>query len=223
MQQFPDASQAFSRSGYLAEVTLALLYIRDTNASGRLSIRNGEQFGIAHLYFKQARLVHATGDKRDGGIILRDLLSWTKGAIRFDTAATIDYEDVTWQQAQIFARWLSFLELRAALYGIPQSRLNGLMHSLTTSLPGKPLTMPSEVVNYEEYHDAAGTRQWQRLSEGVNQVIDRTVPKEQREQIQQVSQSAMHHMSTLLQQTGEATQSLARRVVQVFQEKRASE
>ena len=107
MQHSPDSSSASSRPGYLAEVTLVMVRIRDTAASGRLSIRNGEQFGIAHLYFKQALLVHVTGDKRDGEIVLQDLLSWSKGNVRFDLASTVEYEDVTWQQAQIFARWLS--------------------------------------------------------------------------------------------------------------------
>src|SRR5579872_5880922 len=168
MQHSPESSSALSRPGYLAEVTLAMVHIRDTAASGRLSIRNGEQFGIAHLYFKQALLVHVTGDKRDGEIVLQDLLSWSKGNIRFDAAITVDYEDITWQQAHIFARWLSFLEMRALVQGVPQSRLNGLMHSLTASLPGQPLTLPQEVKQHEEYSETTGVRQRQRINE-VNQ------------------------------------------------------
>src|SRR5438552_12037364 len=109
MQHSSGFSPVFSRPGYLAEVTLALMSLRDSNASGRLSIRNVEQFGLAHLYFRHARLVHVTGDKRDGEVVLNDLLSWSKGCVRFDTAITVKYEDVTWQQAQVFARWLAFL------------------------------------------------------------------------------------------------------------------
>ena len=212
MQHSPDSSSASSRPGYLAEVTLAMIHIRNSAASGRLSIRNGEQFGIAHLYFKQAHLVHVTGDKRDGEIVLQDLLSWSKGNIRFDAAITIEYEDVTWQQAQIFARWLSFLEMRALLLGIPQSRLNGLVHSLTASLPGQPLALPQEVTNYEVYSETAGVRQWQRISEGVNQVVDRAISKEQ---LQHVSHSAVQHINTFMHQTSQVTQ----RFVKVLQEK----
>jgi len=215
MQHSPDSSSASSRPGYLAEVTLAMVRIRDTTASGRLSIRNGEQFGIAHLYFKQALLVHVAGDKRDGEIVLQDLLSWSKGNIRFDAAISVDYEDVTWQQAQIFARWLSFLEMRALLQGIPRSRLNGLMHSLTGSLPGQPLALPQEVKHYEEYSETAGIRQRQRIGGRVNQVVERAISKEQ---LQHVSHSAVRHMNTFVQQTGQVTQ----RFVKVLQEKRRS-
>lgn len=212
MQHPPDSSSASSRPRYLAEVTLVMVHIRDTTASGRLSIRNGEQFGIAHLYFKQALLVHVTGDKRDGEIVLQDLLSWSKGNIRFDAASTVEYEDVTWQQAQIFARWLSFLEMRALLQGIPRSRLNGFVHSLTGSLPGQPLALPRAVKHYEEYSETAGVRQWQRISGGVNQVVERAISKEQ---LQHASHSAVRHMNTFMQQTSQVTQ----RFVKGLQEK----
>ena len=212
MQHSSDSSLASSRPGYLAEVTLAMIHIRNSAASGRLSIRNGEQFGIAHLYFKQALLVHVTGDKRDGEIVLQDLLSWSKGNIRFDAAITVEYADVTWQQAQIFARWLSFLEMRALLHGISQSRLNGLMYSLTSSLPGQPLALPEEVKHYEVYSETANVRQWQRISEGVNQVVDRAIPKEQ---LQHASHSALQHMNTFMHHTSQMTQ----RFVKALQEK----
>ena len=65
MERTSDLRMHSSRPGFLAEVTLALLIIRDGRASGRLSLRNAEQFGIAHLYFDEARLIHVTGDKRD--------------------------------------------------------------------------------------------------------------------------------------------------------------
>ncbi len=212
MQHSSDSSSVSSRPGYLAEVTLAMIHIRNSADSGRLSIRNGEQFGIAHLYFKQALLVHVTGDKRDGEVVLQDLLTWSKGNIRFDAAITAQYEDVTWQQAQIFARWLSFLEMRALVLGIPPSRLNGLMHSLTASLPGQPLALPQEVKNYEVYSEAAGFRQWQRISDGVNQVVDRAISKEQ---LQHVSHSAVQHINTFMHQTSQVTQHF----VKVLQEK----
>src|SRR5262245_344123 len=110
MERTSDLRMHSSPPGYLAAVTLALLFIRDRRASGRLSLRNGEQFGIAHLYFNEARLIHVTGDKRDAEEILNDLLSWTKGSVRFDSGMLVRFESLTWQQAQIFGRWLAFLE-----------------------------------------------------------------------------------------------------------------
>ena len=219
MQRSHATSSSSSRPGYLAEVTIALMRIRDTGASGRLSLRNGEGFGLAHLYFNHSRLVHVTGDKRDGAAVLQDLLTWSKGSIRFDAALMVDYEDLTWQQARVFTRWLSFLEMRAIMHGIHQQQLQGLTHSLTLSLPVQPVVLPQEVKDYEEYNDSAGKRQWQRLGEGVSQFMERTLPREQREQIQQATLSAAQHVHSLAQQTGQATQDLARRAVKAFQEK----
>jgi hypothetical protein len=219
MQRSHATSSSFSRPGYLAEVTIALMRIRNTSASGRLSLRNGEGFGLAHLYFNHSRLVHVTGDRRDGAAVLEDLLTWSKGSIRFDAAFMVDHEDLTWQQAQVFTRWLSFLEMRAMLQGIPQQYLQGLTHSLTLSLPAQPVALPQEVKDYEEYNDSASKRQRLRLGEGVGQFMERTLPGEQREQIQQVTLYAAQHVQALAQQTGQATRALAQRAMKAFQEK----
>ena len=145
MDRTSDLHEHSSRPGFLAEVTLALLFIRDTRASGRLSLRNGEQFGIAHLYFNEARLIHVTGGKRDAEDILQDLLNWTKGGVRFDTGMLVAFESVTWQQANIFGRWLAFLEMRGRMQGIAQARLAGLARGMMLPLPGEPIALPDEV------------------------------------------------------------------------------
>jgi hypothetical protein len=195
MQRSHSTSSSFSRPGYLAEVTIALIRIRNTGASGRLSLRNGEGFGLAHLYFNHSRLVHVAGDRRDGAAVLEDLLTWSKGSIRFDAAFMVDHEDLTWQQAQVFTRWLSFLEMRAMLQGIPQQYLQGLTHSLTLSLPAQPVALPQEVKDYEEYNDNAGKRQ------------------------RQVTLSVAQHVQALAQQTSQTTRALAQRAMKAFQEK----
>ena len=89
-----------------------------------------------------------------------DLLSWSKGNIRSDAASTVEYADVSLQQAQIFARWLSFLEIAC------HPPLKWFVHSLTGSLPGQPLALPQEVKHYEEYSETEGVRQWQRIAKG---------------------------------------------------------
>ena len=168
-------------------VTLALLHIRDTRATGRISIRNAERFGLAHLYFNAARLIHITGDKRAGEVILNDLLTWSRGSVRFDAALLVNYETVTWQQAQIFARWLAFLEMRGAMHGIPRARLDGFVQSFTANLPRQPIALPEEIEYYDEHEEVALARQWQRLNEGIQHLIERTVAEEQRQQLKQVS------------------------------------
>ena len=214
MEQSFDPRMHSSRPGFLAEVTLALLIIRDRRASGRLSLRNGEQFGIAHLYFKEARLIHVTGGKRDAEGILTDLLSWTKGSGRFDSGMLVTFESLTWQQAQVFGRWLAFLEMRGLMQGIAQERLEGLARDMLLHLPGEPIALPDEVEYREEYEAEARARQWQRINEGARQLVERTLSDEQREQLKQLA----HGVQQVVAQAGEATQDLARRASRATQE-----
>jgi hypothetical protein len=214
MERTSDLRLHSSRPGFLAEVTLALLFIRDRRASGRLSLRNAGQFGIAHLYFNEARLIHVTGDKRDAEGILTDLLSWTKGSVRFDRGMLVTFEDLTWQQAHIFGRWLAFLEMRGIMQGIAQERLEGLARSLALQLPGEPIALPDEVEYREEYEMEARARQWQRINEGARQLVERTLSDEQREQLKQFTQGVQQ----AVMQAGEATQDLARRASRATQE-----
>jgi hypothetical protein len=207
-------SSSSSRSGYMAEVTRALLFLYDTGASGRLSLRHSEHFMIVHLYFKEARLVHVAGNKSDVTILLNDLLTWTRGSVRYDAGRQVSYETLTWQQAQIFARWLAFIEMRGIMQGIARARLQGLTQGLTAHLPGEPITLPEEIANYEEYVEAARARQWQRFNEGIQQLIERAMTDEQREQLKQATQ----RVNQALQQAGEATQDVAKRMSRAAQE-----
>jgi hypothetical protein len=214
MERTSDLHPHPARPGFLAEVTLDLLYIRDTRATGRISIRNAERFGLAHLYFNAARLIHITGDKPAGEVILNDLLTWSRGSVRFDAALLVNYETVTWQQAQIFARWLAFLEMGGVMHGIPRARLDGFVHSFTESLPMQPIALPEEIEYYDKHEEVALARQWQRLNEGVQHLIERTVAEEQRQQLKQVSQ----RVNGVVQQAGDVTQELAKRAFKATQE-----
>lgn len=214
MERTSNQRMHSSRPGFLAEVTLALLFIRDRRASGRLSLRNAEQFGIAHLYFDEARLIHVTGDKCDAEDILTDLLRWTKGSVRFDSGTLVTFENLTWQQAHIFGRWLAFLEMRGIMQGIAEERLEGLARSMMLHLPGEPIALPDEVKYYEEYEAEARARQWQRINEGARQLVEHTLSDEQREQLKQFARGVQE----VVIQAGEATQDLARRASRATQE-----
>jgi hypothetical protein len=207
MQHSTDFARYMTPDGYLGQVTRALLFIGDSRATGRLSLRNGERFGIIHLYFQAARLVHVAGNKHSAEEMLNDLLTWSKGDVRFDSDLLVPFESLTWQQAQLFGRWLAFLEMRGIMQGIARERLQGLAHRLTGHLPGEPIELPAEIAHYEEYNDAARVRQWQRLNEGVHQLVERAISEEQREQLKQTAQ-----------QLGVATQSVVKRLSRVAQE-----
>lgn len=218
MQRSSGLSSRFARPNYFAEVTLALVRVRDVRSSGRLSVRNCEGTGLAHLYFRDACLVHVAGDKRDAESVLNDLLSWSKGHVRFDSAIAVDYEDVTWQQGEIFARWLSLLEMHGVTHGIARSRLIGLTQRLTAQLPGKPIVLPAIVEHYEEHKEATRAQQWQQLNEGMQHFIERALPGEQREQLWRFSQSTAQYVGEAVQQAGRVTHELTKRAAQVTQE-----
>jgi hypothetical protein len=213
MEYTSELYPQMSRPDYLAEVTLALLHIRDTRASGRLSVRNADRFGLVHLYFKQAHLTHITGAKCDGEVMLNDLLTWTKGSVRFDPAVEVYYETLTWQQAQLFTRWLTFLEMRGIMHGIPRTRLDGFAHSMTAHLPREHIALSKEVEQHEE-HEEALIHQWQHLNEGIHHLVERALTEEQREQLRQVS----HRMNDLMRQASDVTQDLAKRAAKATQE-----
>jgi len=133
----------FARLNYFSSVTIALIEIHEHLYTGRLSIRNNDRVGLVHLYFKERRLIHVAGYKRDAEDVLHDLLTWTKGKVRFDPAVTVNYEDVSWQQAEIFTRWVALLEMHGLAHGIARSQLYALTHHLTVHLPKKPIGIPS--------------------------------------------------------------------------------
>jgi hypothetical protein len=139
-----------ARLNYFSTVTLALLEIYEHVYTGRLSIRNNERVGLVHLYFKERRLVHVAGYKRDAEDVLHDLLTWTKGKVRFDPAVTVDYEDVSWQQAEIFTRWVALLEMHSIAYGISRNQLCALTQHLAMYLPQKPIALLPPVESHEK-------------------------------------------------------------------------
>ncbi len=192
MMNSPDTISHSSRSDYFSQVMLILIQMRHNRPSGRLSLRNGDRFGLAHLYFKEGLLVHVTGDKGDGEEVLNDVITWSKGYARFDQEKIMNYVNITWQQTEIFTQWLSLLEMRAIAHGIPRSQITGLTQHLTVALPKKPIAMP--------------------------QVVDRTFSEEQREQFHVLSQSTAERMGEIMQRAGRVTQSIKRRAAKATQE-----
>ncbi|GHO43071.1 hypothetical protein KSX_12340 [Ktedonospora formicarum] len=116
-----------------------LIGIRDRRSTGRLSIRSCDRHGLVHFYFQNACLMHVMGDRCDGDALLNDLLGWRKANLRFDPDVFAPYEDVTWQQAELFTRWLGLLEVHGETYNVPPEVIGGLTKSLTSHLPLRPL------------------------------------------------------------------------------------
>lgn len=129
--RYTPATSPASQSLYYTQVTSVLLSIRDYQASGRLSLYNQERFGLAHLYFNEALLIHVTGDKSSSEAVLRDMLTWRQARVRFDWNVKVPYQCVSRQEAELFALWLSTLEDEGATQGA-----FGLVDGLTQQLGG---------------------------------------------------------------------------------------
>jgi hypothetical protein len=146
MRYTPDTFQSV-HTHYFARVTTLLLRIHESGASGRLSLRNEKRFGIVHLYFREALLVHVAGDKQGGGaIVLRDMLTWTQAQVRFDWNVIGKHQFISWQEAEIFSRWLSLLEIRALDCGVSPILVEGLEDRLSAHLLRQTAPLPAVTI-----------------------------------------------------------------------------
>lgn len=147
MRYTPDTFQSV-HAHYFARVTTLLLRIHESGASGRLSLRNEKRFGIVHLYFREALLVHVAGDKQGGGAnVLRDMLTWTQAQVRFDWNVIGKHQFISWQEAEIFSRWLSLLEIRALDCGVSPILVEGLEDRLAAHLLRQTAPLPAVTIS----------------------------------------------------------------------------
>lgn len=112
---------------YYTQIINLLILIRQNYASGRLALRNSERFGVAHLYFKDARLIHVTGSKGESEAVLLDILCWTYANIRFEAGIHVGDGNVTVQTIFLYERWLSHLEMQGNFHGISETLLQSFV------------------------------------------------------------------------------------------------
>jgi hypothetical protein len=88
--------------GSLWDLTRIIFTIRRSRAFGRLTLRNSDRIGVAHLYFHSGKLVHIVGSSGNAEATLRDLQRWTHAAVRFERGATATGIAITAEQEQNF-------------------------------------------------------------------------------------------------------------------------
>src|SRR4051794_24941061 len=81
--------------------------IRRTHVSGRLTMRNSDRIGVAHLYFHSGKLVHIVGSSGDATTTLEDLQRWTHAFIRFERGNALTSTTLTREQEQRFDELLT--------------------------------------------------------------------------------------------------------------------
>ena len=88
--------------GSLWDLTRIITTVRRSRSNGRLTLRNSDRIGVAHLYFHAGRLVHIVGSSGDAKATLQDLLLWTHAAVRFERGTTPATTTITATQEQSF-------------------------------------------------------------------------------------------------------------------------
>ncbi|HLX58665.1 MAG TPA: DUF4388 domain-containing protein [Ktedonobacteraceae bacterium] len=109
-----------SWQGTLQDLANIVTTIRRSKAFGRLTLRNEEKLGVAHLYFQGGKLVHIIGNRGDINATLGDLLTWTRASARFERGMPPTGGAITEQQEQDFDAVILALQKRG-IVAIPRA------------------------------------------------------------------------------------------------------
>jgi hypothetical protein len=142
-----------SWQGSLRDLANIVHTIRRSRAFGRLTIRNSDRPGVAHLYFRSGKLVHMVSNCGDVNATFNELQSWTRATVRFERGALTNSETITSEQEQLF---------------------DGLMLQLqgqgTVATPTMPRVVEGGLVASSEAEQLITPQEWQVLVEGTRRV-----------------------------------------------------
>lgn len=131
-----------SWQGSLRDLANIVNTIRRSRAFGRLTIRNIDRLGVAHLYFRSGKLVHMISNLGDANATLSDLKGWTRATIRFERSVHITSGTITEDQEQTFDSLLLQLQLKGIVNTPRTPRV--VEGRLIASPQAAPLVSPHE-------------------------------------------------------------------------------
>lgn len=144
-------SRRFSWQGSLRDLAVIVNTIRHSRAYGRLTLRNMERIGVAHLYFRAGKLVHILSSRGSANATLVELHGWRRATVRFERGTfPVKGEPIDEAQERAFDALLALLQ-REGVIDTPRVVEGGLM----ASAEAKQLITPQE---------------WQVLVEGTRRV-----------------------------------------------------
>lgn len=139
--------------GSLWDLTRIVITIRRSHAFGRLTLRNSDRMGVAHLYFHGGRLAHIVGSSGNAEATLQDMLGWTHAALRFERGATASGTTITGEQDLAFDRLLlHFQEM-------------GLTARVTM-----PRVVEGDVVSKTQAEQLLAPQEWRLLIESTRRI-----------------------------------------------------
>jgi hypothetical protein len=139
--------------GSLWDLAGIITTIRRSRAFGRLTLRNSDRVGVAHLYFHDGKLVHIVGSSGDAEATLQDLRNWTHAFLRFERGANTATVTITEEQEQSFDALLVHFQVL------------GL-----TAPPAKPRVVEGDVLSKTPGEQLLTPQEWSILIEGIRRV-----------------------------------------------------
>jgi hypothetical protein len=141
VQAHPNSFQSLWQ-GSLWDLARILTTIRQSRAFGRLTLRNSDRVGIAHLYFHSGKLVHIVGSSGDASATLQDLQGWTHAAIRFERGSSVTGATIAEEQEQAFEALVDHFQQLGLIEKPAPSRV--VEGSVAGKTPGELLLTPQE-------------------------------------------------------------------------------
>ena len=115
-------SRRFSWQGSLYDLAVIVNTIRRSGAFGRLTLRNIDRPGVAHLYFRGGKLVHILSNRGDANATLVELPGWRRASARFERGTfPVKGETISDEQEQAFDVLLVQLQ-RQGVIAVPEVR-----------------------------------------------------------------------------------------------------
>lgn len=144
-----------SWQGSLRDLAAITNNIRRTQAVGRLTIRNTVRLGVAHLYFRDGRLIHVVGNHLDAKATFADLRIWSLASVRFERGMLANNEGYSEEYERLFDDILL------------QLRIRGI-----TLPPETPRVVESHLVSASQAHmeNVLTPAEWKVLVEGTRRV-----------------------------------------------------
>jgi hypothetical protein len=115
-------STRFSWQGSLYDLAVIVNTIRSSRMFGRLTLRNVDRPGVAHLYFRGGKLVHILSSHGDATATLVELQRWRRATVRLERGTfAIKGETISQEQEQAFDILLVQLQ-RQGIIAVPKER-----------------------------------------------------------------------------------------------------
>ncbi|HEX6484320.1 MAG TPA: hypothetical protein VF043_36210 [Ktedonobacteraceae bacterium] len=115
-------STRFSWQGSLYDLAAIMNKIRGSHMFGRLTLRNMDQPGVAHLYFRAGKLVHILSSRGDANATLVELQRWRRATARLERGTfAVNGETISQEQEQAFDILLVQLQ-RQGIIAVPKER-----------------------------------------------------------------------------------------------------